>query len=102
MFEEVYTMEELEKSIKEVLIDFPIEKAILFGSYATGTADKHSDIDLVIDSKGKLRGIDFYEVMGILTEKLGKNVDLIEESQLIKGGKAEQEVLKTGVVIYGK
>lgn len=32
--------------------DFPVQKIILFGSQAEGTAGKHSDVDLIIVSGG--------------------------------------------------
>ena len=100
MSSKVYSIGELKEMIGNVLSDFPVEKAILFGSYAKGEADEKSDIDLVIDSKGKLRGLRFFGVLETLTETLNKNIDLIEQRQIVSGGKAEAEILKTGVTIY--
>ena len=81
MSNQVYTIDELTKRIGEILSVFPIQKAILFGSYAKGEADEASDIDLVVDSKGQLHGLDFFEVLGYLQEGLEKNVDLIEQEK---------------------
>ena len=102
MSNKVYTIDELTKKIGEILSIFPVQKAILFGSYAKGVADKDSDIDLVVDSRGKLKGLDFFEVLGYLQEGLEKNVDLIEQREIIVGGKVDEEISKTGVIIYGK
>lgn len=84
-----------------MLSNYPVDKAILFGSYAKGTADKKSDIDLVISLKGEIDGFLFLEILGNLIEKLKKDVDLIELSEIIKGGKVDQEITQTGVIIYG-
>lgn len=102
MSNKIYTIGELKRKIGKILAEFPVEKAILFGSYAKGDATRRSDIDLVIDSNNQLIGLDFYEVKGTLEEKLKKEIDLIEISDIIKGQKADKEISRTGVVIYVK
>ena len=102
MSNHVYTIDELKSDIGNILSGFPVEKAILFGSYAKGLADENSDIDLVIDSKGKLRGLKFFGLLEILTTKLNKQIDLIDQRDIIKNGQADKEIEKTGVVIYGE
>ena len=57
-------------------------------------------MDILIDSKGKIRGIDFFGVLEDITEALSVPVDLIEASQIIDGGRAQREILETGIVIY--
>ncbi len=96
----IYTTEEIKAKLLPVFSTIPVEKAILFGSYAKGNPTASSDIDIVIDSKGKIRGIDFFGVLEDVTEALNKPVDLIEASQIIDGGRAQQEIAETGVVIY--
>ena len=49
----------------------------IFGSYARGENDLHSDLDILIDFE---QPVDFLEIIGLeqeLTEKLGIKVDLI-------------------------
>jgi predicted nucleotidyltransferase len=41
----------IEKYVERIRQEIPVEKAILFGSYASGTFDDGSDIDLAIFSK---------------------------------------------------
>ena len=101
MSNKTYTMDELRKKIGKILSNFPVEKAILFGSYAKGEATSNSDIDLVIDSNDQIQGLKFYGVRATLEDKLKKNFDLIEQEEIIKGGKIEKEIIKTGVIIYG-
>ena len=99
-FDKVYTTDEIKEKLSPIFNIIPVEKAILFGSYAKGTQTQLSDIDIFIDSKGKIRGIDFFGVLEDITETLGVPVDLIEASQIIDGGRTQNEIAKTGVVIY--
>lgn len=69
-------------------------------SSAKGNPTRSSDIDIVIDSKGRIRGIDFFSVLEDIMEALDIPPDLIEASQIIDGGRAQREIAETGVVIY--
>lgn len=98
----VYTKNEIIIKLLPVLRAYPIEKAILFGSYARGNETGLSDIDLVIDSKGEIRGIDFFGVLEEIVETFDVPVDVIEASQIIKGSRVEHEIDETGIIIYEK
>ena len=76
MSEKIYTIEELKTILQEILKEFAVKKAILFGSYAKNTPTAKSDIDLVIESEGKLLNINFYGLLEDLVQKLQKNIDL--------------------------
>jgi len=95
-----YTTAEIKKMLHPIFSTSPVEKAILFGSYATGNPSKLSDVDILIDSRGKLKGIDFFGVLEDITETLKIPIDLIESSQIIDGGRIQHEIAETGVVIY--
>jgi len=97
---QMYTIKDIEKKLYPLFSELPIEKAILFGSYAKGNPTQASDVDILIDSKGRIRGIDFFGVLEDITETLKIPVDLIEASQVIDGGRAQHEIMETGVVIY--
>ncbi len=92
------------ESIKEKLIPvfgrYDIKRAVLFGSYANGTATERSDVDIDVDSG--LRGLKYFGLLEEVTEALQKPVDLIDKSQIEKGSKIMSEIKKTGVLIYGK
>ena len=98
--ERVYTTDEIKEKLTPIFSAIPIERAILFGSYAKGNPTQLSDIDLMIDSKGKIRGIDFFGVLEDITQTLDIPVDLIEASQIIDGSRAQREITETGIVIY--
>ena len=96
----VYTTTEITKILSPLFDAMPVDKAILFGSYAKGSATPSSDVDILIDSNGKIRGIDFFGVLEDITQALNIPVDLIEASELIEGGRVQREIAETGVVIY--
>jgi hypothetical protein len=98
--ERPYTTNEIKEMLFPIFNSSPIERVILFGSYARGNPILTSDVDILIDSKGKIKGIEFFGVLDSVVEALRIPVDMIEASQVIEGGKAEQEIAKTGVIIY--
>lgn len=102
MSEKIYTIEEIKRMIQEILKNFSVKKAILFGSYAKNTPTSKSDIDLVIDSEGKLLNINFYGLLEDLVQKLQKNIDLIEITEIQKDSRIYQDIQKEGIVVYEK
>ncbi|MCL2336589.1 MAG: nucleotidyltransferase domain-containing protein [Firmicutes bacterium] len=98
--ENVYTANQIKEKLLPVFDASPVEKAILFGSYAKGNQTRVSDVDIFIDSKGKIKGIDFFGVLQDITEALHIPVDLIEASQVIHGGRIDREIAETGIIIY--
>lgn len=102
MSEKVYTIEEIKKILKELLDDMPVYSVILFGSYAKNQATKISDIDLVIDTKETLIGFKLYSLITQIEEKFEKNVDAFEKSEIIENSKIDNEIKKTGVLVYAK
>jgi predicted nucleotidyltransferase len=96
----MYSVKEIKEKLQPVFEDNLIERAVLFGSYAKGTQLPTSDVDILIDSNGKIRGIDFFGVLGDVVDTLKMPVDLIEASQIVEGGRIQQEINETGVLIY--
>lgn len=100
--DKVYNLEEIRKILNPVFITNPVHQAILFGSYAKGLATEKSDIDIVIDSKGKLLNINFYGLLEEITEKLNKNVDLFEISEIKENSPIYEAIQKEGVLLYAE
>ena len=86
----------------DILIHTDVDKAILFGSYAKNEPTSNSDIDILLDSNGKIKGLKFFAIIDMIREKFGKDVDIIEKSEINKNSKIEKEIEKTGVIIYEK
>lgn len=102
MTTKIYSVEDIKNMINEILKNTEVEKAILFGSYAKNKPTKNSDIDILIDSKGKVKGLKFFAIVDKIREKFDKDVDVIEKIEIDKNSKIEKEIEKTGVVIYEK
>lgn len=102
MTTKIYSINDIKKIIYEILKNTDVDKAVLFGSYAKKNPTEKSDIDIVIDSNGKLKGLAFFALIDKIREKFDKDVDVIEQSEIDKNSKIEQEIKKTGVIIYEK
>ena len=100
MSDKVYTIEEIKKKTKNTLKRYAVKKAILFGSYAKNIQTPKSDIDIVIDSQGKLININFYGLLEELSEDLDKDVDLIEISEIREDSPIYKNIKEEGVVLY--
>lgn len=82
MNEKIYSIEELQRRIAPIAIQYGVERVYLFGSYARGCATAESDIDLRVD-KGSLRGMFALSGMRIdISSALSKDVDLLTTGSL--------------------
>lgn len=102
MTTKIYSINDIKQILSEILNNTDVEKAILFGSYAKNTQTKNSDIDILIDSNGKIKGLKFFAIIDMIKEKFDKEVDVIEKSEIDKNSKIEKEIEKTGVIVYEK
>ena len=84
---------------KSIFENYNVEYCYLFGSYAKGNPKETSDVDLLISFSGG--GMIFYEILEKLREKLHKRIDLLNVEQLKNNTELTNEILKTGVKIYG-
>jgi predicted nucleotidyltransferase len=96
----VYTLKDIESILSRILPETPVSTAVLFGSYAKGKQDALSDIDLMIDSKGILNGLNFFGVLETIAEAFSVPVDVIEKLEIIEGSPVHREINNTGVVVY--
>lgn len=102
MSEKIYTIQEIKSILSELLKDMPVYTVILFGSYAKNSADKNSDLDFVIDTKETLMGFKLYSLITKIEEAFNKDVDAFEKTEIIENSKIDEEIKKTGVVVYEK
>lgn len=96
----VYSIEDIKTILYDILKETSVQKAVLFGSYAKNKQTNISDIDILIDSNGELKGLRFYALLDLIKEKLDKEVDIIEKSEVEKNSKIEREIQNTGVIVY--
>ena len=94
------SMEEIKSYITPVVEKYPIEKVILFGSYARGDASNTSDIDLVVESRGRLLNRKIFALGGELLDILPVRVDVYDILEIANPSAMYENILKEGVVIY--
>ena len=82
----------------EVFKEYEVFYCYLFGSYAKGITHEISCIDLLISMR--VTGLDFFDLIEELREKLHKKVDLLDDRQLINNLDLLREILKDGIKIY--
>lgn len=87
---------------KAKLDNISIEKAILFGSYAKGTSNEFSDIDIAVVSKD-FQGIRFFDNEKLSKAKINTNIDLethpFRPEDFTEDNPFVKEILETGRVI---
>jgi len=88
----------IKDNVSEIARNFDVERIYLFGSYIKGTAKEDSDIDLYMESS--LFGIDFFGFAEALRESLGKKIGLLSNKTIEPKSTIENEIYKTGVLIY--
>lgn len=94
--------EKILESIKTYFSDKPVEKAWVFGSFARNTfISKDSDIDIMVVFKkpNKISLFDLVQMKEELTDKTGREVDLVEEGQELKSFKNSIE--RERLLVYG-
>lgn len=76
-------MQSIIAQVKPVLIKYGVKKAALFGSYAQGTADSLSDVDILITPPQGM-GLSFINLKLELEDVLNKKVDLVSYNGISK------------------
>ena len=88
---------ELRKTIVKVLKKHEVKKAALFGSIVRGEATENSDVDMLVEFKGRKSLLDLAGLKLELQELLGREVDILTYASLHHLLKekilAEQEVI---------
>jgi len=94
------SVEQIKQTLVPIFAKEPIQKAILFGSYARGTHTDTSDVDIVIDSRGHLIGLDFFRVLDEIIQALRIDVDLFEAAEIMTESLMEKTIMNEGITLY--
>lgn len=86
--------------IQEYFKTQPVLRAWLFGSCSRGEETPDSDVDILVnyDFNHRISLLTIGGMMARLEEKLGREVDLVEEEGLLK--RAQRNVNKDKILIY--
>ena len=71
------TIEDIRNAVKIVAKDYPITRAVLFGSRANGTFNENSDVDLIMEFSKPITLITLALITERLEEILKTDVDVI-------------------------
>lgn len=90
---------DIEKCIKDLLVRYHAEYALLFGSYARGEETPDSDIDVVVYGGKNFRKSNIFAFAEDMRELLGTNADVFEISEVNEGTPFYDNLMKEGVKI---
>ena len=95
----ILTRLEITNTVKPIFNKYNISYAYLFGSYASNKAREDSDIDILVSNEAK--GFSFINLQNDLNIALHKKIDLLRIDDIRNNEGFLNEVLATGVKIYG-
>lgn len=75
-------IKEIKKIVAPILLEYGVEKAEIFGSFASDMADDNSDVDLLVSMKNPVSLITFFKLNNRLESALGRKVDLATPSSI--------------------
>ena len=94
------TIESIKEAITPIAKEHGLKRVYLFGSYAKGTANEDSDVDLLIEIGTPISLLGLSEILQDAKEAMNISVDLVT-----KGGMDqdfEEEIAGSEVLIYEK
>ncbi len=91
---------EIKTVIEPIVKNTKVEKMVLFGSYAKGTASDNSDIDLYMMSNGAITGLAFYDLKAKIEDAFPIDIDLLPDLDIVPNSPIERQINEFGVVIY--
>jgi len=94
------SIEEIKSYIIPIIKKYPVDKVILYGSYARGDASDSSDIDLVVESGGKMRNSKIFALGGDLLMALPVRVDVYDILEIANPSTMYENIQREGVIIY--
>lgn len=92
------TLTSIETAVRDIASSFDIDKVYLFGSYARGTANDCSDIDLCLETGSSFSLFNAGAFSHELGSALNTPIDLTTESSLYSFVK--NECLRDRILIY--
>ena len=98
MTEKIYSIPDIQTILRPIFVSNGVRRAVLFGSYGKGSANKKSDVDLFVDSG--LKGLKFVGLTEEVRKALDKEIDMFDISHIEPNSRIEAEIGETGVLLY--
>lgn len=94
----VDTISNIKKRSLPILQRHSVKRAAIFGSFARGEAKVRSDVDFLIEYKGKNKSLfDLIDLKSELEDSLGRKVDIVTYNSIY--WRIREQILKEQVVI---
>ncbi len=94
------SVKDISDLLTPIFARYDIRHAVLFGSFAKGSATDASDIDLLVDSG--LKGLRFLGFTEAIHHAVKRHVDIFDVTHIESGSRIEREIQETGVTIYAR
>lgn len=94
-------MKSIQEYIEEISKHFNIIEVYLFGSYAKGTNNEDSDIDIAIVINSDNNAFDLMVELMLLTQNIDLRIEphLIKQKDFEEGNPFVQEIIDTGIKV---
>lgn len=95
----ILKIDDIVSAVIETAESYNITLVYLFGSYAKGTANRISDVDLLIETNET--GLRYFGLVEKIREILNKKIDIIRIEDLLENSELLTSILRDGIKIYG-
>lgn len=91
-------IQEIQKAVAPIASSYGVKRIYLFGSYAKGTANEESDVDLLVEKGRPMSLLKLSGMRQMVQEALHLPVDLITTTGV--GEDFRKEIAKTEILLY--
>lgn len=95
------TQQDIAETVEQVLADYDVEKAYLFGSFARGDVQDSSDVDLRLVCGPNMTFGLLYELTEKLESELGRDVEIVTNPPERMRPAFRERIQKDEVLLYG-
>ena len=71
------TIENIAETLREVVAPYDVRAGYLFGSFARGEEEPHSDVDVRLECGHSINYDDLLTMQELLEERLGRSVEIV-------------------------
>lgn len=99
MSEAILTIDEIKAMLAPIAEKYCVEAILLFGSYAKGSADGKSDVDLIVFGGSEFHPTDIFAMAEEIRAALRKQADVYEIREIDPGTPFYDTIFQEGVYV---